>query len=116
MADGGRTSLRMREPEVDDLGAERSGLPARRDTDLRRHLPGVEPERTLNDWGRSERIEGLFDRTRAAFLYRLWFRCEVEGVEHVPARGGALVVSKYTGALPPDAAMIAKAIKEEHPR
>ena len=30
--------------------------------------------------------------------------------------GGALLVSNHAGALPPDAAMIAKAIKEEHPR
>jgi 1-acyl-sn-glycerol-3-phosphate acyltransferase len=86
------------------------------DDELRALLPAVEPERTLDDWGRSERIEGLFDRTVAEFLYRLWFRCEVEGVEHVPADGGALVVSNHAGALPPDAAMIANAIREEHPR
>jgi len=84
-------------------------------TDLRRYLPGVEPERQVNDWGRSERVEGFFDRTLTEFFYRLWFRCEVEGVENVPAEGGALLVSNHAGALPPDAAMIAKAIKEEHP-
>jgi 1-acyl-sn-glycerol-3-phosphate acyltransferase len=84
--------------------------------ELRALLPALEPERRLDDWGRSERIEGLFDRTISDFLYRLWFRCEVEGVEHVPAHGGALVVSNHAGALPPDAAMIAKAIKEEHPQ
>jgi len=50
------------------------------------------------------------------FLYRLWFRCEIEGIENVPANGGALVVSNHSGALPPDAAMIAKAIREEPPR
>ena len=84
--------------------------------DLRPYLPGVEPERTITDWGRSERVEGLLDRTVYEFLYRLWFRVEVEGVEHVPSTGGALLVSNHAGALPPDAAMIAKAIKEEHPR
>jgi 1-acyl-sn-glycerol-3-phosphate acyltransferase len=85
-------------------------------TDLRPYLPGVEPERTITDWGRSERIEGLIDRTVVDFLYRLWFRCEVEGIENVPADGGALLVSNHSGALPPDATMIVKAIKEEHPR
>src|SRR3954463_9704685 len=115
MADGGRTSLRLREPVADDLGAERAGLPAVRDDDLRRHLPGIEPERTLNDWGRSERIEGLLDRTLVDFYYRYWFRCEVEGIENVPPAGGALLVSNHSGALPPDAAMIGKAIREEHP-
>jgi 1-acyl-sn-glycerol-3-phosphate acyltransferase len=104
----------MREPVADDLGAERAGLPAIRDEDLRRHLPGVEPERTLNDWGRSERIEGFYDRTVLEFFYRYWFRCEVEGIENVPANGGALLVSNHSGALPPDAPMIGKAIKEEH--
>jgi 1-acyl-sn-glycerol-3-phosphate acyltransferase len=83
--------------------------------DLKHHLAGVEPERQLTDWGRSERVEGLFDRTAAEFFYRHWFRTEVEGIEHVPAAGGALLVANHSGALPPDAAMIAKAIREEHP-
>ncbi len=87
---------------------------ARRDEDLRRHLPGVEPDRRLTDWGRSERVEALLDRTLADFLYRYWFRCEVEGIDNVPAAGGALLVANHAGALPPDAAMIAKAIREEH--
>jgi 1-acyl-sn-glycerol-3-phosphate acyltransferase len=83
--------------------------------DLKRHLAGVEPERRLTDWGRSERIEGLLDRTAGDFFYRYWFRAEVEGIEHVPSTGGALLVANHAGALPPDAAMIAKAIREEHP-
>ena len=90
-------------------------LPARREPDYRDLLPGIEPERTLNDWGRSERIEGLLDRTLIDFFYKYWFRVEVEGVEHVPSEGGALLVANHAGALPPDAPMIAKAIKEEHP-
>jgi 1-acyl-sn-glycerol-3-phosphate acyltransferase len=77
-------------------------------------LPALEPERRVTDWGRSERVEGLLDKTLYDFLYHLWFRCEVEGIENVPAEGGALLVSNHSGALPPDAAMITKAIKEEH--
>jgi 1-acyl-sn-glycerol-3-phosphate acyltransferase len=120
MADGGaRSSLRVREPVADDLGARRkqrqTNLPARRDSgDLRDYMPGVEPERRLNDWGRSERIEGLLDKTLVDFYYRYWFRTEVEGMEHVPSSGGALLVSNHSGALPPDATIIGKAIKEEH--
>ena len=76
----------------------------------------IEPERTLNDWGRSERVEGFMDQTLFEFFYRYWFRVEVEGIENVPSEGGALLVSNHAGALPPDAGMIAKAIKEEHPR
>ena len=83
---------------------------------MRSLLPAIEPDRQVTDWGRSERIEGLMDATVYEFLYHYWFRCEVEGIEHVPATGGALLVSNHSGALPPDAAMITKAIKEEHPR
>jgi 1-acyl-sn-glycerol-3-phosphate acyltransferase len=90
-------------------------LPAPSD-DLRDYLPAIEPERQVTDWGRSERVEGLLDRTVYDFLYHYWFRCEVEGIEHVPADGGALLVSNHAGALPPDATMILKAVKEEHAR
>src|SRR3954464_2622666 len=97
--------------------AERAGTNSElAKADLRELLPGVEPERQVDDWGRSERIEGVMDQTLVEFFYRLWFRCEVEGIENIPDDGGALVVSNHAGALPPDAAMIAKAIKEEHPR
>ena len=89
-------------------------VPAIRE-DLRDQLPGVEAERRVTDWGRSERIEGLFDRTVIDFFYRYWFRVDVEGIEHVPSHGGALLVSNHAGALPPDAPMIAKAVREEHP-
>src|SRR4051812_18839318 len=101
------------------MAEQRTSLPvapSEREVDLRDYLPGVEPDRRVNDWGRSERIEGLLDGTVSEFLYRYWFRVEVEGIEHVPAEGGALLVSNHAGALPPDAPMIAKAVKEEHPR
>jgi 1-acyl-sn-glycerol-3-phosphate acyltransferase len=103
----------------DDLALEPVPVPSSSTeligADLRDLLPGVELDRQVDDWGRSERVEGALDQTIVEFLYRLWFRCEVEGIENVPAEGGALVVSNHAGALPPDAAMIAKAIKEEHP-
>jgi 1-acyl-sn-glycerol-3-phosphate acyltransferase len=96
-----------------------SRLPAIREPDpgdLREQLPGVEPDRQVTDWGRSERVEGALDATVSEFLYRYWFRVDVEGIENVPRDGGALLVSNHAGALPPDAPMIAKAIKEEHAR
>ena len=113
-----RTSLARTAAERDlaeDEGSER--LPDRRPAErMRELLPAIEPERRLNDWGRSERVEGFMDRTLVEFYYRYWFRAEVEGIENVPAEGGALVVSNHAGALPPDAAIIAKAIREEHPQ
>jgi 1-acyl-sn-glycerol-3-phosphate acyltransferase len=97
---------------IGERAAERP-LPAVRDRDL---LPAIELERRLTDWGRSERIEEIFDRTVVEFFYRYWFRAEVEGIENVPASGGALLVSNHAGALPPDAAVIVRAIREEHSR
>jgi 1-acyl-sn-glycerol-3-phosphate acyltransferase len=94
--------------------ADRPQLPA--PPAHRAHLPAIEPEREVTDWGRSERVEALVDRTLYDFAYHYWFRCEVEGVENVPAAGGALLVSNHSGALPPDATMIVKAIREEHSR
>ncbi len=111
MAERTRTPLSPRERRRQPRGAEL--VPAET---LKSHMPGVEPERRLDDWGRSERVEGVFDATVVEFFYRHWFRAEVEGIENVPASGGALLVSNHSGALPPDAAMIGKAIREEHPR
>jgi 1-acyl-sn-glycerol-3-phosphate acyltransferase len=119
MAAERRTSLRQREAdELEDIFAavrEGGGLPAPREP-LRDLLPGVEPERQVTDWGRSERVEGFLDRTLFEFFYRYWFRVETEGIENVPGEGGAMLVSNHSGALPPDATMITKAIREEHPR
>jgi 1-acyl-sn-glycerol-3-phosphate acyltransferase len=99
------------------VGAEAAAVPVRREgPDPRDLLPGLEPERQVTDWGRSERVEGFFDQTVYEFFYRYWFRVSVEGIENVPTDGGALLVSNHAGALPPDAPMIAKAIKEELPR
>jgi 1-acyl-sn-glycerol-3-phosphate acyltransferase len=110
-----RTSLAQRDVPATDSEETPAALPAAPDR-YRDLLPAIEPERTLDDWGRSERVEGAFDRTIVEFFYRYWFRVEVEGMENVPDEGGALLVSNHSGALPPDAATIGKAIKEEHPR
>src|SRR3954464_3334239 len=115
MSPSARTSLRFRDPDEEVIGKTAPGLPVKRGN-LRDYLPAVEPDRQVNDWGRSERVEGLLDRTLSDFFYNFWFRCEVQGVENVPSNGGALLVSNHSGALPPDAAMIGKALKEEHPQ
>ena len=114
--DSDRTSLAYTEDDLEAQGeGEPERLPERHPAQRSRELlPAIEPERQLNDWGRSERIEGLMDQTLVEFFYRYWFRAEVEGVENVPAQGGALLVSNHAGALPPDAAIIGKAIREEH--
>lgn len=79
---------------------------------LRGQLPGLEPDRNVTDWGRSQRLSGLADATLLRFLYHYWHRVEVEGIEHVPATGGALLVSNHAGPLPLDGAMIGRAVAE----
>jgi 1-acyl-sn-glycerol-3-phosphate acyltransferase len=82
--------------------------------DLRELVPAAEPERQLDDWGRSQRVMDAFEPL-LDFYYRYWFRVETEGIEHVPSDGGALIVSNHSGALPPDGPMIMQAIHNEHP-
>ena len=82
--------------------------------ELRTLIPPQEGGRSLDDWGRSERVFDLLEPV-LDFYYRHWFRVEVEGIENVPSEGGALIESNHSGALPPDAPMIMQAIRHEHP-
>ena len=49
------------------------------------------------------------------FLYKYYWRVEVEGLEHLPVEGPVLLAANHSGALPFDAAMISMAVEEEHP-
>lgn len=79
-------------------------------------LPGLEPDRTITDWGRSERLSRLADGTVTEFLYHYWLRVETDGVENVPGSGGALLIANRAGRLPLEGMMLARAIREGHPR
>lgn len=81
--------------------------------ELRSLLPADEAGRSLDDWGRSERVVSLVEPL-LNFYYRRWFRVETRGIENIPSEGGALLVSNHAGALPPDAPMIMQAIRNEH--
>ncbi|GMA18182.1 acyltransferase family protein [Arsenicicoccus piscis] len=49
-------------------------------------------------------------------LYRRWFRVDVTGIEHIPAEGGALIVSNHSGTMPWDSLMTLVAVHDEHPQ
>jgi 1-acyl-sn-glycerol-3-phosphate acyltransferase len=66
----------------------------------------------VDEWGRSERTRRLARRLYDP-VYRLWFRAEWEGIERIPAHGGALIVANHAGALPPDAPLIMHGIETE---
>jgi 1-acyl-sn-glycerol-3-phosphate acyltransferase len=110
-ADGERTGY---DPRRDDFAAPATPTPPRANlADLRALLPATDAERSLDDWGRSERFVSMVEPA-LNFYYRYWFRVETEGIENVPAEGGALLVSNHSGALPPDAPMVMQAIRNEH--
>ncbi len=92
-----------------------AGRPAP-DADLREHLPGLEPERRVTDWGRSERLEGLVDRTVGDALFHVWHRVAVEGAEHVPASGPALLACNRAGSTVLDALLVGKAVAQTQVR
>jgi 1-acyl-sn-glycerol-3-phosphate acyltransferase len=85
------------------------------------HLPPVvdEPEplpdpRTgdVDDWGRSERVREVVRKVYDP-LYRRWFRAEWDGLDKIPAEGGALLVANHAGAIPSDAPAIMHGIETE---
>lgn len=79
-------------------------------------LPVVEPDRDLDDWGRSARLSGVLDRTVWEAAHKLWFRIELEHAERIPSSGGALLIVNGGGVVSPIAPLLAKAVREDHPR
>jgi 1-acyl-sn-glycerol-3-phosphate acyltransferase len=66
----------------------------------------------VDEWGRSERTRALA-RTIYEPIYSRWFRTEWEGLEKIPAEGGALLVANHAGAIPSDAPVIMHGIEKE---
>src|SRR5216683_311788 len=52
----------------------------------------------------------------ALWVYRNYFRVEVDGIRNVPASGRALLTANHAGLIPYDGAMIRTAIIAEHPQ
>lgn len=78
------------------------------DEDARRRLAAL--EHLAETAGRYDRYGLSPGSLRQAFplfhaLYRAWFRVKSEGHEHLPQRGGAVLVGNHGGLLPFDGAM-----------
>jgi 1-acyl-sn-glycerol-3-phosphate acyltransferase/nucleoside-diphosphate-sugar epimerase len=63
------------------------------------------PARDFDDYGLDPRYAALLGRTWFRFLHDLYWRIEVAGVEHVPARGRAVLVGMHRGFMPFDGVM-----------
>src|SRR4051794_2339390 len=77
-----------------------------------RRLAGNYPE---DEWGFDE---GFADAALplVEFLYKRWWRVDVDGILNVPSHGRALLVSNHAGSFFPwDAFMVGCAILKEHP-
>jgi len=79
--------------------------------------------RSLAMWGRSDVVDDFGRDPRATarwewlfeFLYSRWFRVKATGLEHIPAKGRALLVANHAGSLPYDSAMVMHAVRRDHP-
>lgn len=49
------------------------------------------------------------------FMFDRWWRVKVDGVQHVPGHGRALLVANHAGVVPWDATMIGVSILRHHP-
>lgn len=45
-----------------------------------------------------------------------WFRVQVNGMENIPASGGALIVANHAGTVPLDGLILQLAVHDHHPR
>lgn len=53
--------------------------------------------------------------TLLEFLYKVWWRVTLGGVENIPVTGRALLVCNHSGVLPFDGGMVKHGILKEHP-
>ncbi len=101
----------MPEPDPTVRTTERALVPVPRLAE--EPMPLADPRRSdIDEWGRSERVRQIARRIYEP-LYRNWFRVEWEGMEHIPAEGGALLVANHAGAIPSDAPAIMHGIETE---
>jgi 1-acyl-sn-glycerol-3-phosphate acyltransferase len=65
----------------------------------------------VDRWGRDvsrPALGGIFEAAS-----RSWFRVEWEGLENIPAEGGALLVSNHAGMMPVDGGLIQQGVEAE---
>lgn len=79
---------------------------------LRRRVTG---EYEVDEFGFDQELTDQLVMSILRPLYEKYFRVEVRGLEHVPAKGGALIVANHSGTLPLDALMTQVAVHDHHP-
>lgn len=78
---------------------------------LKRRLKGdYETDEWGLDWEFLEAVRPFLD-----FMYKVYWRVETTGIEHIPDYDRAMLVSNHSGQLPWDGAMVMAAVLNEHP-
>jgi 1-acyl-sn-glycerol-3-phosphate acyltransferase len=68
----------------------------------------------VDEFGLDPKFEARW-RTFFDFMFTRWWRVEVHDIERVPAAGRVILCANHSGALPYDGAMLATALRREHP-
>jgi 1-acyl-sn-glycerol-3-phosphate acyltransferase len=76
----------------------------------RRYTGEYETDEWGLDWEFVEAVRPFF-----TFLYKVYWRVETTGIEHIPLEGRALLVVNHSGQLPWDGSMVGTAVLSEHP-
>jgi 1-acyl-sn-glycerol-3-phosphate acyltransferase/nucleoside-diphosphate-sugar epimerase len=66
---------------------------------------GVSPEVAFDDFGMDKHYIAAYGRTLFKFLHDYWWRVEVDGLDHVPPHGRAVLVGLHRGFMPWDGVM-----------
>ena len=78
---------------------------------VKRHFIG---EYDTDEWGLDwEFLDAM--RPFLSFLYKIYWRVETTGIEHIPVEGRALLAANHSGQLPWDGMMIGTAVLSEQP-
>lgn len=96
------------------LNAGLSGITWESLAQLQRDLYFAWHSEEVDDFGLDPRFAETI-RPFFEFLYTVWWRVEASGIEHVPARGPALIVANHSGVLPYDGMMVKLALQHNHP-
>jgi 1-acyl-sn-glycerol-3-phosphate acyltransferase len=67
----------------------------------------------VDDFGLDPKYDARL-RPLMDLLYTRYFRAQVDGMDHVPVAGPALLVANHSGSLPYDALMLKTALRREH--
>ncbi|GAA1525541.1 lysophospholipid acyltransferase family protein [Actinomadura kijaniata] len=111
-AERGARVIPLNAARQDEEPAERHPLERRAAAGLaflRRRLAG---EYEVDEFGFDPELNRNVLLPAARVLYERWFRVELAGTEHVPQKGGALIVANHSGTVPLDGIMLSVAVHD----